>query len=134
MGLVDFILNKLNNKSIERVICGGVSIMEFIKKFLGFVLLLVALAMGFFLVSVAAPLEVMTKYIAEDWFVKFGEYALEWGFTALIVLGLSRMLAINNKVACVITFLLWVLLSAFVVMTLHFPEELAELLAKVGLK
>ena len=86
------------------------------------------------LFSIAAPLEVMTKYIAEDWFVKFGEYALEWGFTALIVLGLSRMLAINNKVACVITFLLWVLLSAFVVMTLHFPEELADLLAKVGLK
>ena len=108
--------------------------MEFIKKFLGFVLLLVALAMAFYLVSMAAPLEIMAKYVTEGWFVKFGEYASEWGVTALVVLGLSRMLAINNKVACVITFLLWVLLSVVVVMALHYPTELVDLLAKVGLK
>ena len=108
--------------------------MDFIKKCLGFVMLIVALVVGFYYVSIAAPFEFMEKYIVEDWFIKLGNFVLEWGVTLLIVLGLSRMLAINNNVAIFITLILYVLLSAVVIMSLHYPDQLADLLSKIGIK
>ena len=110
--------------------------MEFIKKFLGFVMLLVAVVVGFCLVmtsTAAVGVEFAGKIVAEEWFLNLLEHVMKWGLTVLIVLGLSRMLAINNKVACFITFVLWALLSAVVVLSLNFPEEYVELLTKIGL-
>jgi hypothetical protein len=109
--------------------------MEFIKKFLGFVLLLVALGLAFVNVAnLTAPhVEFFAKMVQEEWFLKVLEYALEWGMTAIVVLGLSRMLAINNKVAMFLTFVLWVALSAVVVLALNFNAEYVELLTKIGL-
>ena len=48
--------------------------MDFIKKCLGFVMLIVALVVGFYYVSIAAPFEFMEKYIVEDWFIKLGNF------------------------------------------------------------
>ena len=107
--------------------------MEGIKKFFSFLMFIVALVVGFTLVSLTVPFEFMTKYVGEEWFLELTEYVVEWGITALVVLGLSRMLAVNNKGAVVITIILYVVLSALIVMSLHYPEKLAELLDKIGL-
>lgn len=109
--------------------------MEFIKKFLGFVLFLVALGLAFINVALisAEHVEFFAKMVQEEWFLKVLEYAVEWGTTAIIVLGLSRMLAINNKVAMFLTFLLWLALSAVVVLAINFNAEYVELLNKIGL-
>lgn len=110
--------------------------MEFIKKFLGFVMLLVSVVVGFCFVMIATAgvgVEFAVKLVSEEWFLKLFEHVTKWGVTVLLVLGLSRMLAINNKVACFITFVLWALLSAVIVLSLNFPEEYADLLNKIGL-
>lgn len=104
------------------------------KNLLGLLLLAVAAVVGFYLVSLAQPFEFMKNYIGDEWFLKLGEYVTEWGMTALIVLGLSRMLAINNNLAICITLTLYLVLSVIVVMTFHYPQDLAEILSKLGLK
>lgn len=108
--------------------------MAALKNFLGLVLLGVAAVVGFYLVSVAQPFEFMKGYVTDEWFLKLGEYVTEWGTTALIVLGLSRMLAINNNLAICITLVLYLVLSVVVVMTFHYPQDLAEILSKLGIK
>ncbi len=108
--------------------------MEFIKKFLGLLTLIVALVLGFYLVSIAAPFDFMNNYIFEDWFLKLGEYVSEWGISVLVVLGMSRMLAVNNKIAIFISIIVYVLLSVLVIMSLHYPDQLANILSKVGIK
>ena len=108
--------------------------MDYIKKCLGLGMLVVALLVGFYYVSVAVPFEFMSKYITEGWFIKLGNFVQEWGITLLVILGLSRMLAINNNVAIFITLALYVLLAALVIMTRHYPDQLAELLGKIKVK
>jgi len=108
--------------------------MEQFKKFLGFIMLVVALLLGFVMVSLRTPFEFMENYVTKKWFLDLAEFVLEWGITALIVLGLSRMLAINNQGMVALTLILFIVFSVVIVMTLHYPEKFMDMLSKIGLK